>query len=109
MTAAAPSPPVSANNSKHWRWAIGVLSTLLVAAVVALVGTIKQNADVHTELALVDTKLQTTQESMGGEVDEINQWISDWYNELRVPERDQRQDSDIKELIRRVTALEEAR
>lgn len=74
----------------------GVLGVLLVTAVVALVGTIKQVAH-----------LQTTQELMGKAVAANAQWIRDWYNELRVPERDQRQDSAIEELTRRLIVLEE--
>lgn len=83
------------SNQRFWKWVSGVLSVLLVAAVVALIGTIKQIEHI-----------ETTQEAMGKAVAANAQWIRDWYNELRVPERDQRQDSAIEELTRRLTMLE---
>ena len=83
------------HNNRFWKWVTGVLGVLLVAAVVALAGTIKQIE-----------RLETTQELMADAVEVNAQWIRDWYNELRVPERDQRQDSAIEELTRRLTALE---
>ncbi len=84
------------NNQRFWKWITGILGVLLVTAIASLVGTIKQIEH-----------LQTTQELMGKAVAANAQWIRDWYNELRVPERDQRQDSAIEELTRRVAVLEE--
>jgi len=83
------------NNQRFWKWLGGVLSMMLVTAVVALVSTIRQIEHI-----------KTTQNLMGKEVDKNAQWIRDWYNELRVPERDQRQDSAIEELTRRLRVLE---
>jgi len=84
------------NNQRFWKWVTGVLSILLVTAIIALVGTIRQIEH-----------LETTQELMDKVVAANAQWIRNWYNELRVPERDQRQDSAIEELTRRITVLEE--
>ena len=83
------------NNQRFWKWLTGVLGVLLVSSIIALVGTIKQIEH-----------MKTTQDLMGKEVDKNAQWIRDWYNELRVPERDQRQDSAIEELTRRLMVLE---
>ena len=90
--------PTRNYNQRFWKWLTGILGVLLVTAIISLLGMIKQIEH-----------LRTTQESMAKEVDKNAQWIRDWYNELRVPERDQRQDSAIEELTRRLTALEERR
>lgn len=86
------------HNHRFWKWVSGVLGVLLTTAIIALIGTIKQVEH-----------LRTTQVLMGEAVAENAQWIRDWYNELRVPERDQRQDSAIEELTRRLAVLEESR
>ena len=52
-------------------------------------------------------KLQTTQEMMIRSIDVNAQWIRDWSTVLRVPERDQRQDSELEELERRLNMLEQ--
>lgn len=83
------------HNHRFWKWIGGVLSVLLVTAVVALVGTIRQIEH-----------LRTTQELMAKDVAKNTKWIADWSAVLRVPERDQKQDSDIEELKRRLTTLE---
>jgi len=67
-----------------------------LSTIVGLIGTIKKIEH-----------LETTQGLMGKDVNANAQWIRDWANVLRVPERDQRQDSAIEELKRRLTALEE--
>ena len=82
-------------NGRLWKWISGVLSVLLVAAIVGLAGTIKQIEH-----------LETTQELMGKAVEDNAQWIRDWSNVLRVPERDQRQDSNIGDIMRRLAILE---
>ena len=89
MTDSAP------NNQRFWKWFAGVLGILLTTAIIALANTIKQIEH-----------LKTTQELMDKAVAANAQWIRDWYNELRVPERDQRQDSAIKDLTRRIETLE---
>ncbi len=45
-------------------------------------------------------ELEVRQERMGEDVAVNARWIADWYAVLRVPERDQSQDSAIEELIR---------
>ena len=77
-------------NNQLWKWVAGVLGTLLVAAVVSL-GTMIRTVG----------ELQVRQRIMGEDVAKNAQWIADWYAVLRVPERDQSQDSDIEELTRR--------
>ena len=86
--------PINHNN-RFWKRCSGILATLFVAAVVALAGTIRQIEH-----------LKTTQEEMAKDVEANAKWIDDWSNVLRVPERDQRQDSAIEELRRRLTTLE---
>ncbi len=83
------------HNHRFWKWVRGILGVLLVTAVVGLVGTIRQVQH-----------LRTTQDLMGKVVEKNTKWIADWYAVLRVPERDQRQDSAIEELTRRLRALE---
>lgn len=39
-------------------------------------------------------------------VQDHEQWIDDWYDVLKVPERDERQDSGIEDLKRRVEEIE---
>lgn len=86
------------SNGRVWKWCSGVLGILLVAAIVGLVDTIKQIEH-----------LETTQELMGKNVEANAKWIRDWSNVLRVPERDQRQDSNIEDIMRRVALLERGR
>ena len=83
------------HNSRFWKWCSGILGALLVTAVVALAGTIRQMEH-----------LKTTQEEMAKDVEANAQWIDDWSAVLKVPERDQRQDSAIEELRRRLAILE---
>ena len=89
------SIPRNHNQQRFWKWVSGVLGLLLVTSIIALMGTIRQIEH-----------LQTTQLLMGKEVAANAKWIRDWYNKLRVPERDQRQDSAIEELTRRLVVLE---
>lgn len=88
------------HNGRFWRWVAGVLGTLLVAAVVALFSTMRQ-----TGATLV--KLDTRQELMNLAVTKNTKWIADWYAVLKVPERDQHQDSAIEENARRIRVLEQ--
>ncbi len=83
------------HNGRFWKWVAGVLGVLLVAAIVGLVASIRKME-----------RVQTTQEIMGKDVATNKKWIADWSAVLKVPERDQRQDSNIEELTRRLTALE---
>ena len=84
------------NRNNHlWRWVAGILGTLLVAAVVSL-GTMIRTVG----------ELQVRQRIMGEDVEANAQWIADWYAVLRVPERDQQQDSAIEEIIRRLEMIE---
>lgn len=83
------------NNNRFWKWCSGILGALLVTAIVALAGTIKQMEH-----------LKTTQEEMAKDVEANAKWIDDWSNVLRVPERDQRQDSAIEELRRAATEIQ---
>ena len=76
-------------NNHFWKWVAGVLATLLVAAVVSLVSMIRTVGE-----------LEVRQRIMGEDVEANADWIADWYSVLRVPERDQRQDSDIEEIVR---------
>lgn len=92
-------------NGRVWKWVSGVLGVLLVAAIVGLVTSIRKIE-----------RVETTQELMGEDVATNTQWIADWSAVLRVPERDQKQDSDIEalkqqgeELKRRLTVLEGGR
>ena len=91
----AGSAGVAHPNGRIWKWVSGVLGVLLVTAVVGLVAAIKQME-----------RVATTQESMGKDVEANAQWIRDWSSVLRVPERDQAQDSAIEELRRRLALLE---
>lgn len=77
------------HNHRFWKWVTGILGTLLVVAVVTIAGTIKQIE-----------RLQTRQDRMGEDVETNTKWIADWYAVLKVPERDQHQDSAIEELTR---------
>lgn len=86
------------NSSRKLQWLSGILVTLLVAAVIGLVTTIQQIQE-----------LRTTQVLMGKDVDVNTEWIADWSAVLKVPERDQKQDSNIEELKRRVRILENQR
>jgi len=83
------------NNHRFWKWVSGVLGVLLVASVIALIRSDRQI-----------TELKTTQIMMGQAVETNAQWIRDWSTVLRVPERDQKQDSNIEELQRRLFVLE---
>jgi len=67
----------------------GILGTLLVAAIITLGSMIRTVGE-----------LQVRQRIMGEDVESNARWIADWYSVLRVPERDQSQDSAIEELIR---------
>lgn len=91
---------VMAENNHHrvWKWVSGVLGVLLSVSVVGLVGTIREIVELHT-----------TQVAMGRAVEANAQWIRDWSTVLRVPERDQRQDSAIEDLSRRIRRLESPR
>ena len=73
------------HNNRFWKWLVGVLGTLLVAAILSLMSTIRQTA-------IAIERLQTRQDLMGEDVRTTTQWIADWYTVLRVPERDQSQD-----------------
>jgi len=84
------------NNNRLWKIASGILASLLVVAVIALINNGQRI-----------TELRTTQVLMAVTVDGNAQWIRDWSTVLRVPERDQRQDSAIEELLRRVASLEQ--
>ncbi len=83
-------------NNRLWKWLSGILAVLLTASIIGAIGTLRQIQDI-----------QTTQLLMGKTVIENAKWIRDWSTVLRVPERDQRQDSDIVELKRRMSSLEQ--
>ncbi len=85
---------MSTNNNRLWNWVSGVLCVLLAVSIIGALGTLRQIQ-----------KLVTTQVLMGEAVAANAQWIRDWHTVLKVPERDQRQDSDIDELKRRVDTL----
>jgi len=79
----------TSRNNHIWRWAAGVLGTLLVVAVVSLGSMIRTVGE-----------LQVRQQIMAEDVEANAKWIVDWSTVLRVPERDQSQDSAIEQLIR---------
>lgn len=83
-------------NNRFWKWVSGILAVLLTASITLAFGTLKQ----------IQT-IQTIQDAMERDVAENTKWIDDWARVLRVPERDQRQDSDIVELKRRITMVEQ--
>ncbi len=84
------------NSSRLWKWISGVLGGLLTVSIIGTISTIRQIEH-----------LQTTQLLMNQAVGVNAQWIRDWSAVLKVPERDQRQDSAIKELERRLDMLEQ--
>lgn len=77
------------HNSRLWKWCSGILATLLVAAVIALVrgrmDTIRQIEHLRTVQVLMDKELK---ELKAGPVNDHTQWIADWYAVLKVPERE---------------------
>ena len=83
------------NNHRFWKWVSGILTVVVVAEGGLLVKTDRQ-------IVALDTK----QVAMGIAVSANAQWIRDWSTVLRVPERDQKQDSNIEELKRRLFVLE---
>lgn len=86
-------------NARTWKWISGLLSVLLGAGILAVA-----DAALDTVKQLQD--LQTRQVLMGENVAANAQWIKDWHEKLKVPERDQRQDTDIQELKRRMEIIE---
>jgi len=105
------------NNHRFWKRVSGILAIIVVAEGGLLIRNDRQIALLETKQAAmgetVDTHdhrqiatLETKQVAMGKTVDAHEQWIDDWYNKLQVPERDQRQDSNIEELQRRLFVLE---
>ena len=102
MNERSSGPFQTTNNSHFWKWVAGVLGTLLVAAVVSLVSMIRTVGE-----------LQVRQRIMSEDVETNTSWIANWYSVLRVPERDQSQDSAIEdrmyryeEITRRLGILE---
>ena len=115
--------PAGNHNNRLWKWVSGVLSVLLAAVVVGYVDNIRQVEHIRTTMDLMSITVKnlevarveaikarehlgTAQGEMGKAVVVNTQWRDDWYNKLRVPERDQRQDSAIEDIIRRLVILE---
>ncbi len=91
---------VSGNhNHRFLKWLSTVLGMLLVAAVIALVSTIKQHgvavAQLQTTVKLI---VEETIPAVQKDADKSTKKWEDWAFVLKVPERDQRQDSAIEEL-----------
>lgn len=94
------------HNHRFWKWVTGVLSVLLLTAITGYIRSeIKRDQFEKAVMELL-VGFGVKQDLMGKRVDKNAQWIVDWSAVLKVPERDQRQDSHIEELTRRVTALE---
>lgn len=106
FTAETVSPAHINHNSRFWKWITGVLGILLVTAAGAMVRSEIKHAEEMGEILKQMEGLRTTQVIMGEQADKSTQWIEDWSLVLKVPERDQRQDSAIEELRRRIVALE---
>ncbi len=85
-------------NHRSWKWITGILGALLVVAITSLISNIRNTA-------VTLEGLQLRQERMGEDVRRNAQWISDWYAVLRVPERDQQQDSAIEDILRRLELI----
>ena len=45
-------------------------------------------------------------QNLDNRISEMETWVNDWYNVLRVPERDQNQDAQIREFRQRIERLE---
>ena len=94
------------HNHRFWKGVIGVLSILLAGAVFGLVRSEIKRAEDLGEVLKQMEGLRTTQVLMGQQADKSTTWIEDWSSVLKVPERDQRQDDNIEQHERRLTALE---
>ena len=77
------------------KWTVEIFLVLIIAFVIWLARGVNQlGAQVTTTHQLEDR------------VKKMENWIDDWYNVLRVPERDQKQDSQILEFRQRIERLE---
>jgi len=86
---------VNNNVEQVRKWAVEILMTLLIVFVIWLATGVNQ---LDAEIARVSQLEQR--------VEKLEIWIDDWYNVLRVPERDQKQDSQILEFRQRLDRLE---
>lgn len=72
------------------RWTVEILIGIILAIVIWLARS-----------AFIERTNQ-----LEARVQKTEQWIEDWYNILKVPERDQNQDAQIQEFRQRIDRLE---
>ena len=92
------------NLNNNFRKAVaGVVKWIGAIVAALLVGFLTWQARAIQEIGQRVERLEVRVNQNEGTTDTNSQWIRDWYNELRVPERDQKQDDSIKGL-RELTA-----
>lgn len=85
----------NSNFTQVRKWAVEILLTLIAAFVIWLAYGVNQLSAEIEHVKQLDSRVL-----------DIETWIDDWYNILRVPERDQNQDAQILEFRRRIDRLE---
>ena len=81
------------------KWGLGILSAFIIAFVIWLAHSVNQ-------LQGRESTDRQSREKLESRIEKLESWIDDWYNVLRVPERDQKQDSQILEFRQRIERLE---
>lgn len=94
-----PITTLNHNSNRKLQLIIGILATLLIPLLVA--GALEVLSTFRRIEGMRVTGISTSQLAA-----ENAKWIRDWSGVLRVPERDQKQDSNIEELKRRMEMLE---
>ena len=91
------------NQIRRWRApAVEVLVALITAFVIWLAYGVNQlGASQAAQTSAIEKANQ-----LESRVEEMEDWVDDWYNILRVPERDENQDAQILEFRRRINRLE---
>lgn len=97
---------VDHSKNNHTQRLFKILGCISGAVVLMFVSLVVWTANTISDLDIAVAKIKVRQSADSVLVQTHKLWISDWHDVLKVPERDQAQDSGIEDLTRRVDEIE---